>query len=347
MLCTSEAQLNQQLSSGKIAAVYLLYGNEPMLMRSCLQKILTLPEENGGQVDYMDGKSLDLPAFYDAAQLMPMFGGRRFIVISDFEAEELNDADCKEFCGFLADISEDCIVIITAAQEHFDTKKGKCAKRILAAVDKCGVAAQLNHPSSADLQGFAQARCRTQGKTLPPKAAAFLIEHCGEDMYTLANECDKLCAYAKEDEIDIDMIRRICPGTLTADPFALARLILRGDLKTVMSQLDTLMRLRQPAILILANISSVFCDLARACAARSGGHSASALTTDFSYRYAWRAQNAYRDCAGLDAEKVYAVCEILCQADAALKSSPVDERILLETAIIRTVQTLKGSVSAC
>ena len=143
------------------------------------------------------------------------------------------------------------------------------------------------------------------------------------------------------------MIRRICPGALSADPFALARLMLRGDLQAVLIQVDSLMRLRQPVIMILATLSGAFCDLARACAARSGGRTASDLTGDFSYRFAWRAQNAYRDCARLNAAAIYSVCELLCEADATLKSSNADERIVLETAIIRAMRALQKGGVAC
>lgn len=347
MLCSAESQLKTQLASGKISPIYLLFGNEPMLLRSYRQKILTLLCNDGGEADYMDGKTLDLPAFYEAAQLLSMFGAKRIIAVDNFEAESLSDAECKELCKFLSELPEDCYILISAAPDTFDIKKGKCAKKLLAAVEKHGIAAQLDRRTSADLKSFVQSRCKKQGKILSAKAAAFLIEHCGEDMYTLANECDKLCAYTESDEILVDIIRQVCPGVLSADPFAIARLMLRGDLKQVLSQLDTLFRLRQPTIMILANISGAFCDLARACAARAGGHTAADLTSDFAYRFAWRAQNAYRDCSGLNPDRVFAVCEVLCEADAALKSSPVDERIVLETAIIRTMQILQRGAAAC
>lgn len=347
MLCTTEKQLKEQLSIENLAPLYLLFGNEAVLLRTYRQKLLDIFERAGDQIDLMDGKTLDLSALFDAAQLLSMFGGRRIIAIDNFEPEQLIDADCKALCAFFGEIPEDTVLVITATAESFDEKKGKCAKKLLTAAEKMGVAARLNRRGEADLRRFVIARCKAQKQVLSNDAAAFLLAHCGDDMGTLSNECDKLCSFAAEtkSEIDGNMICRVCSGALSADPFALSKLMLRGDLAAVLSQVDALMRLRQPVIMILANLSGAFCDLARACAARSGGHSAAELSADFSYRFVWRAQNAYRDSAKLNAEAVYAVCTLLCEADAALKSSSADERIVLEAVIIRAMRALqKGGV---
>ncbi len=348
MLCATEKQLKEQLTTETIAPLYLLFGNEPALLRAYRQKLLDRFERAGDQIEFMDGKALDLSALLDAAELLSMFGGRRVIAVDSFEPEQLLDADCKALCAFFGEIPEGTVLIFTAAADAFDEKKGKCAKKLLAAAEKAGIAARLDRRGEADLRRFVIARCKSRGQILSNEAASFLLAHCGDDMGILSNECDKLCAYAAETKADIDsgMIRRVCPGVLAADPFALAKLMLRGDLPAVLSQVDTLMRLRQPVIMILANLSGAFCDLARACAARSSGRTAADLTADFSYRLVWRAQNAYRDCARLNAEAVYTVCALLCEADATLKSSGADERIVLETAIIRAMRALqKGGVT--
>ncbi|MFV0496755.1 MAG: DNA polymerase III subunit delta [Candidatus Fimivivens sp.] len=349
MLCTNEKQLKVQLSTENFEPLYLLFGNDSLLLRIQRQKLLNIFEHAGNQLEYMDGKALNLSSLFDAAELLSMFGGRRIIAIDNFEPEQMSDADCKALCAFFSEIPEGTILIITAATDSFDEKKGKCAKKLLAAAEKSGLAARLNHPEKNDLRNFVIARCKSKNHTLSNTAASFLLVHCGDDMGILLNECDKLCAYAAETKgaIDNDMIRQICPGALSADPFALARLMLRGDLQAVLSQIDALMRLRQPIIMVLANLSGAFCDLARASAARASGRTASDLATDFSYRYAWRAQNAYRDCARLDADAIYAVCALLCKADATLKSNNADERIVLESTIIHAMRALQKGGAVC
>lgn len=342
---TTEEQLKNCIALKNAERVYLIFGNESVLLTTYRKRLTAMLLNECGDNDIIDGKKLDLPAFYDAAQLLSMFGGRRLIQVDDFDVEALSTEDCKELCAFLNDLTDDISVVFCASLGSFDPKKGKNAKKFLAAADKNGVAAQLDRRSPADLKNLLRIRCKKHGCELSPPTASFLIERCGDDMGTLLNECEKLCAYADGADITEAMIYKVCSGALNADPFALARLMLRGELKAVLSQIDTLIRMRQPVMLLISNLGSAFCDLARACAARSEGKTAANLAEEFSYKFSWKAQNAFRDITHLDSARVFAVCEIFSEAEISAKSSPLDERILLETAVIRSMQALQGRVS--
>ena len=63
---------------------------------------------------------------------------------------------------------------------------------------------------------------------------------------------------------------------------------------------------------------------------------------DFGFRFEWMAQNAFRDSAKLTQAKAFEICQIFTDAETQMKSTPLDERILLETAVIRAVQALGG-----
>ncbi|MEG1850296.1 MAG: hypothetical protein RR197_07025, partial [Oscillospiraceae bacterium] len=185
--------------------------------------------------------------------------------------------------------------------------------------------------------------CQQRQCELDPAAAAFLIERCGEEMGALANECDKLCAYVGPGQaIGRDVIARVCSPSLEGDVYALSRLLLRGEAGPLLSEIDMLLRLRQPVALLLSNLGAAMADLTRACAARAANKSAAQMAKELHYRFEWRASNAFRDSARLDARRLLTVCGILCDAELALKSTGADERILLETAVIRSLRALRG-----
>lgn len=341
MRFSNEEQLKNCIASKKAERLYLLFGNEPVLVSLYRKKLEDMLREQCADADIFDGKALDLPAFYDAAQLMSMFGGRRLIEIADFDVESLSKADCDELCSFFDDLTDDVTVLIIAAHDSIDPKKGKNAKKLLDAVDKNGVVSQLDQRTAGDLRAMLRSRCKKRGCELSNEAAALLTERCGSDMGILINECDKLCAYADGKAITPDMIFSVCPGTISADIFSLARLMLKGDSAAVFTEIDKLIRMRQPVALILSNLGSAFCDLARAAAARAAGKTAADLSSEFAYRFAWRAQNAFRDCARVDSTCLFAVCELLSDTDTALKSTPFDERLMLEGAVMRSMQLLQ------
>jgi len=338
----SEEQQKKCISSKQALPVYLLFGNDPELLLSFRKKLCDMLTELGCEQETMDGKALDLSALFDASQMVSFFGGRRLILIKDFEVESLLAEDCKDLCSLIAELSDDVTVIFSAVSESFDIKKGKNAKKILSAVDKAGAAIQLDRRSAVSLKALLRSRCQKRGCELTNESAAFLVEHCGNDMGTLLNECDKLCAYADGSAITNEMITKVCSGSLSADPFALPRLMLRGELTETLEQIDALIRLRQPIMLITSNISSAFCNIARACAAKSAGKSCDDFCKDFGFRFEWMAQNAFRDSARITQTKAFSICRIFSDAETQMKSSPIDERILLETAVIRSIMVLGG-----
>ena len=342
MRLTTEEQQKKCISSKQILPVYLLCGSDSELLLSYRKKLCEMLVKLGCEQETMDGKNLDLSALYDAAQMVSFFGGRRLILIKDLEIEQLTSADLDDLRQILHELSDSVTLVICTPPESFDIKKGKNAKKMLAVFDKSGAVIHLDRRDAASLKATLRARCQKRGCELSNEAAAFLIERCGNDMATLFNECDKLCAYADGAAITPDMITLICSGSLSADPFALSRLMLRGELTATLSQIDSLVRMRQPITLIISNISSAFCSIARACAARAAGKSCEEFQKDFGFRYEWMAQNAFRDSSKISLEKAFEICRIFSDAETQIKSTPLDERILLETAVVRSVSVLGG-----
>ncbi len=342
MRLNTEEQQKKCIASKQAHSVYLLFGSDSELLLSYRKKLCEMLVKLGCEQETMDGKALDLAALYDASQLVSFFGGRRLIVVKDLEPESLTPSDCGDLCELISELSDSVTIVISTPPESFDIKKGKNAKKLLAAVDKAGVTVQLDRRDASSLKTILRSRCQKRGCELSGDAASFLIERCGNDMATLLNECDKLCAYADGAAITIDMITAICSGALSADPFALSRLILRGELTLVLTQIDTLIRMRQPITLITSNISSAFCSLARACAARSAGKNCEQFQKDFGFKFEWMAQNAFRDSARINQSKAFEICQIFSDAETQMKSTPLDERILLETAVVRAVSIVGG-----
>ncbi len=342
MILQNEEAVKRELSLREPRSVYLLVGEEAALLSFYRKKLITQLCTDGADPDRIDGKRLDLSALADAVSLLSMFGGRRVTEVTGFEPEQLSDADCKALCGLLGELSPDSTLLLVCEPSSFDLKKGKNAKKLHAAADAAGAVLTLNRRTPAELRGTLRNHCQKKGCELSGDDANLLIERCGDDLSTLRNECDKLCAFADKKPITAKMILSLCAGTLSADLYAVARLMLRKKPQPVLDEINSLLRLRQPATLILSNLGIAFSDLARGCAARSAGKTGGELATDFSYRFSWKAQNALRDSAGLDAKRVNRVCEILCEAETTLKSAACDEQVLLETAVVRSMLVLRG-----
>lgn len=353
MIFKTEEELKKHLSLYGAPRVTLLCGNEPALVVSYRQKLLELLCENG-EVERFDGKKLDVTALSDSALLLPMFGKTRVLCVEDLDPAALSERDAEALAALLADFPFDSAIVLSIANGVYeppkknstslDAKKSSAAKAIFAAAEKAGAVACLDRKTKASLKTALRALCKKGGCELSPGDAELLVTLCGEDFGVLQNECVKLCTLAgKGNPITEKEILRICPRAPETDLYEVARRMLRGDASGTMRLIADLLSQKTPAALILSTLGSAFCDLDRATAARGAGKSAEELAKELHFRFEWRAKNAFRDSARCDRLAISRVCAILCEAETSLKSVSVDERVLLDTAVLHCMAVLKGA----
>jgi len=354
MICRGEAQLKKDLSLYGARPVTLLCGNEPVLAAAWRRRVLESLQKEGGEIERFDGKALDVDALAEAAQLLPMLGARRILWVEDLDPAALGAKELENLLALLSDFPPESAIVLTLApgvleppkrgKTSLDGKLSAAVKKLTAAADRSGTVACLDKRTGASLHNGLIARCRQAGCELPPAVAEALVARCGDDLGTLQNECDKLCAYAGYARpITAADLAAVCPQAPDGDLYAVAKHLLDRDGSAALREVSQLLAQKTPPAQILANLGMAFCDLARASAARSAGKDAEDLARDLHFRFAWRAQNALRDCRRFDPGRIAAVCAILCEAETRLKTESVDARALLETAVVRSAAALRGA----
>jgi|GEM_PF-1227710 len=351
MICKTEAQLKKDLSLYGPRPVTLLCGDEPALIAAWRRRILEALRQGGGETERHDGRALDVDALTDAAMLLPMLGGARILWVDDLEPAALSSQSAEALCALLSDFPQGNAILINIAPGVLDApKRGKTTldgnlsgalKKLVAAADGSGVVACLDRRRGTSLRNTLIARCEKASCTLTAAAADTLIARCGDDLGTLMNECDKLCAYSPDRPITPDDVAAVCAGDGEADLYEVAKRLLRCDADGALREISRLLTQKTAPAQILANLGMSFCELSRAAAARSAGKSAEALAKDLHFRFPWRAKNAYNDCARFDPAAIRSCCAILCEAETRLKTESTDDRALLEAAVVRCLAALQ------
>jgi len=352
MIFKTEDELKRDLSVYGPHSVTLLCGTEPALVLAYRRRILDALTKDGGEIEHFDGKKLDVSSFCENAVLVPLFGPARIISVEDFDPNALSERDADALAELLDEYPPESAVIFTIADGVFDEpKKNECsldgkksanAKKLIAAADKNGVAAALDKRKGASLYKALRSRCQKGGCELSSADAQYMVERCGDDMGLLLSECDKLCFYAGNGHtITREMINEVCAPSPDGDLYSIARLMLSGDADKTLGEIADLLAQRMPASLIIANLGIAFADLSRATAARMSALTPSQMAKDLSYRFEWKAKNAFRDSEKCDPRAISRVCIALCEAETAIKTVSVDERVLLETTVIRCLSILR------
>lgn len=339
MPAVKEENLRAQLKSKCLKPVYLLYGPDVYLKQYYAEKIAaTAPAE----AEKLSGEDFDVSDFLDKVQMPDFSGNGRCYIICDLDFEKLAKADFDEMKAYLADPPDMGVTVFWFDSVELDYKRSSKAKAIIAAANKGGCTALLEHRTGLSLAKVLCDRATKQRRTLPTSDANYMIQRCGDDLQQLLGEVDKLCLYC-DDVITRDDIDKICTVSVTASVYDMTAAIVSGDAKKALTLYNNLRYEQVENIVILSVISSGFADIYRASAALDRGIAADKAASDMGYgAMSWKLKNAARLARGINGRKIRLLIEMTANADAEIKSSAADQDIIMETLIMSLIRQIKA-----
>lgn len=319
-------------------SVYYFFSTEEYLVRQAARRAVeSLCRESGEDATVIPGPVPDLDQVVMAAGTISFFGTRRVVELPMVQPGSFSDKDLAALGDVLAS-AENAVFVITTVFADDKAKSGKRAKVLLAQADKLGVAADLAAPTQSDALRMITQRAADQNTRLDPGAARALLDRCGLDLFLLNNEVDKLAAASGYTTIDSDLVSRMAARSLEADVFDMVRLVQAKKSTLAFRKLEELLLLQNDPIAISAALSGSYVDLYRAKTGMAAGRSYSQIHKDFGYRGSdWRMKKAAESASRLSAKQLRNILEILLELDQALKSSPTDKAVLLQTALARII----------
>ena len=192
------------------------------------------------------------------------------------------------------------------------------AKRLIAAVDKCGGRNVLiNHRQTGELVKMIISAVAKRGATIQNDVARYLIEYVSEDIETLQNEIEKLCAFKKAGVIDKETVNKVCVKNIEQSVYELGTEILKSNVGGALKILDELL-------------------LFRMYAAKNASVSINDVAKTFSYgNRTFLLEKAGKNLGFVSGKQLRLSLSELKRADMALKSFSGSDRIVLEELIVR------------
>ena len=327
-----EAALKSRLKEAR-DTVYLLYGDEPYLIHHYRRTIVAGAIADDGMEDLnlheLDGRECDAAAIQGLAETLPMLAEYSCVTVRDWDVGDAADND--RLIEWLADPPPHCVLVFWMSGSADEKRKTAKWKSFVDAIDKVGIVCELSRKQPAEIVRLLCSGATRRGCTMQPPAARQLIEQCGDDLYMLLGELDKLCAVAGGTEVTTELVVTVGTKRLEASVFELSRAILKNHYERSYDILHRLRTCREDPIAVLAVLSNTYADLYRAKVAAAAGIPATNLTKDFDYRGKdFRLKNAARDGAGMSISLLRNCLDLLVQTDTQMKSTPLDKWELLE-----------------
>ena len=333
----TEELLLKELKQNKIRNLYYLYGKETFLVQTYADKILKagldVSEHDFNLVKFSGNP--EISRLDESVNALPVFAERRVVILNDLDAEKLDNASLEDVSKIFSEIPETTIVIINLTGIEPDLKKAK-TKKLLSVIEKFGVAVNFDRMNEVKAAELIMRRVSRAGCTISQSNAAYIARLCLRNLTLIAAETDKLCAYMNyTGEIIASVIDKLIVKQLDAGVFSLASEITSRKSKSALLLLDELIELGNPPVMIMSALSATFIDFYRAKLGSESRKRSEQIAADFNYQKnrAWAVGKAMSAVSRIPAAQLRKCVMVLCDADYKLKSSPVDDRIIMERAV--------------
>lgn len=328
-------QLFEAVKKGNIANLYFLYGPEEYMKKEFIRGLLdaALPEGNRAfNLDILYGDEFDRATFDDRLGSFPLFNERRVVILRAFDA--LSPANKDVVVSAAENVPASVVFVVESAKPKLDNAR---AKKLAAIAGKRGVAFACGFLDERETIERVLGRLRREGFEVDDDAMDLLVECAGTHLIDLSNEVDKLMlAAAHTRHVRRETVAAVVGKYRAEDVFSLLDLLARRTPGALIERLNAVIDGGEEPVFVLAMLQRRVVHLLEVSAhLAEGAHGGRALAG----RLAGASSPYYADILARQAA-AFAPGEIerllgnLRWADIMLKSTSVDARTLVETALL-------------
>ncbi len=331
----NESGLKEIIKNNPVG-IFLIHGEESYLKKAYTEKIISKTvDEAFADFNFhtFDGKECSLSDIYESAGAVPMMAETKCVLVKDFPLDTLDDNGFEQLETVLSDNPEDCALIFSFVGY---TPKGAKWNKAVKLFEKYGYNAKLDKKTTPELVKMLESGAKKRGTSFEKGVASYLIGCVGNDLNTLLNETDKVCAYACDREIKKSDVDAVCIKSLDAKVFDMIKDLTAGRFDSAFKKLSLLFEQREDEFQILGALIAQYSDIYRAKAAVKSGNRPEMISKYYDYNgKEFRLSNAARNGSSLSFEAIGECIEILSWADTTLKSSALDKRLVLEQTVVK------------
>lgn len=280
----NDSEFKKHLSSNEYKNLYLIFGDEKMVVKSMTTNLLKKISSNDlNEFNYheFDNDSL-IEDISIAVDVMPFTSSINIVKIKDMDFDAMSKSDFEDIMSIIENVPETTTIIFT--MPTLDNVEKKAFVRVKNYIDKNGIVCNAEYRTNLGLEKILCKWAKEAGCSMTDLTASKLIKYSGTDLNILHSEIEKLSAYADGNEITPPMIDKLVNENLEARVFDLFTYVVSKNLDKAIKTLDILFYQREEPITIAIVLGNSYVDAYRVRVAIESGVSLKEIAEKFEYK---------------------------------------------------------------
>ena len=243
--------LVQDLKNQNFRHIYLFTGEEVYLRNQYKKKLqeALIPPEDTVNINFYQGKGIDLKELIAQAETMPFFSERRLLVVEDSGFFKTATPELAEYLEQIPDTTYFLFV------ETDVDKRGKLYKT----VKKQGSVVEFAKQTEDTLMRWILGILKKEQKNITRSTMELFLEKTGTDMNQISMELEKLLSYTMGKEIiTAEDVQEICTSQTVNQIFEMISAMAEKNQKKALDLYYDLLALKEPPMRILYLIARQF-----------------------------------------------------------------------------------------
>ena len=331
-----------ELLTGAIpAGGYLFYGEEDYLKSHTASQIRSALFPDDGLANFnrrtFTGETYPAADLAEAILSPAMMVEKKLIEVTLPEGDKMKEKERAALLEALGHLSsaDDTVLLLTFPADTFDPGTAKKPTAFFKNLTKILTPVEFPLQTDQRLLRWMQRHLADYGVALSPEVGMQILATCGRSMLRLSGELAKAGAYAaahEMPELTMEAAMQVVTPTDEDDAFRLANCLLEGNKAAAYESLAVRIRRKEDPILLLAQITRVYMDLATAAVFREEGRDKREFAQAMKM-HEYKAGLYCRAAGSAPAEYFEMALERCLDTDKALKSSAANGYELLERLI--------------
>ncbi len=324
-------ELIRNLKAGKILPLYLFYGEEEFLIQEAVDLIIKKVVDPGASdfnFSTLYCRDTTVSDIVNIAQTLPFMSEKRLVIAKELEA--LKAADAGELVSYLASPSPSTCLVMVSNQRKYDKKS------IISSVEAAGGAVTAFYqPYDSEVAAWISGWARSRGLSMQADAVQYIKQAIGNDLQKIHNELQKVEIYVEDrKEVSLADVRLVVGDFREYTSFDLVEAIGRKNGEKAFQILAKILREGEQPVSLLGMVAWNFRRLFKAKGMEAAGMEYGEIKKKMGI-FAFQSAAFQEQMRRFTLDELRDAFNVMLSTDSALKSSGVDNKLLLDRMILK------------